>query len=107
MSGSGNAFVIIDNRPRVLHESRIAAFVAGVCRRRLSAGADQGSSDRGVGNRGLPLAVLHSDASPAEIRGNGARCAARLASGICGARLRFETVAGRVEARVRKGSGSG
>jgi diaminopimelate epimerase len=102
MSGSGNDFIIIDNRPRVLPESKIAAFITGVCRRRLSAGADGVILIEASETADFRWRFFNSDASPAEMCGNGARCAARFAflQGICGARLRFETGAGLVEAQV-------
>jgi diaminopimelate epimerase len=102
MSGSGNDFILIDNRSRVLQESKIAAFIAGVCRRRLSAGADGVILIEASETADFRWRFFNSDASPAEMCGNGARCAARFAflQGICGARLRFETGAGLVEARV-------
>ena len=102
MSGSGNDFIIIDNRPRVLPESKIAAFIAGVCRRRLSAGADGVILIEASETADFRWRFFNSDASLAEMCGNGARCAARFAflQGICGARLRFETGAGLVEAQV-------
>ena len=102
MSGSGNDFILIDNRSRVLQESKIAAFIAGVCRRRLSAGADGVILIEASETADFRWRFFNSDASPAEMCGNGARCAARFAflQGICGARLRFETGAGRVEAQV-------
>ncbi len=102
MSGSGNDFILIDNRFRVLQESKLAAFIAGVCRRRLSAGADGVILIEASETADFRWRFFNSDASPAEMCGNGARCAARFAflQGICGARLRFETGAGRVEAQV-------
>ena len=102
MSGSGNDFILIDNRSRVLQESKLTAFIAGVCRRRLSAGADGVILIEASETADFRWRFFNSDASPAEMCGNGARCAARFAflQGICGARLRFETGAGRVEAQV-------
>ena len=40
MSGSGNDFIIIDNRDGLVDENRMSDFVAAVCRRKLSAGSD-------------------------------------------------------------------
>ena len=40
MSGSGNDFIIIDNRNRVVDETHLSDFVTKVCRRKLSVGAD-------------------------------------------------------------------
>jgi diaminopimelate epimerase len=102
MSGSGNDFILIDNRGRVVPEAQLAAFIAGICRRRLSAGADGVILIEASETADFRWRFFNSDASPAEMCGNGARCAARFAflQGICGAQLRFETDAGMVEARV-------
>jgi diaminopimelate epimerase len=104
MSGSGNDFILIDNRSRVLQESKLDAFIAGVCRRRLSAGADGVILIEASETADFRWRFFNSDASPAEMCGNGARCAARFAflQGVCGARLRFETGAGMVEAQVEE-----
>ena len=40
MSGSGNDFILIDNRARVVDEAELARFITGICRRRISVGAD-------------------------------------------------------------------
>ncbi|MBL7181296.1 MAG: diaminopimelate epimerase, partial [Desulfobacterales bacterium] len=40
MSGSGNDFIIIDNRNKVVEQTDLSKFVAKVCRRKMSVGAD-------------------------------------------------------------------
>ena len=40
MSGSGNDFIIIDNRSRTVAENGLTKFITAVCRRKLSVGAD-------------------------------------------------------------------
>jgi diaminopimelate epimerase len=102
MSGSGNDFILIDNRSRVLQESKIAAFISGICRRRLSVGADGVILIENSVTTDFRWRFFNSDASLAEMCGNGARCAARFAflERICDAHLRFETGAGLVEAQV-------
>ena len=40
MSGCGNDFIIIDNRSPVVEEKDLFAFIVGVCRRKMSVGAD-------------------------------------------------------------------
>jgi len=40
MSGSGNDFILIDHRCGGLDEAALKGFVAGICRRGLSVGAD-------------------------------------------------------------------
>jgi diaminopimelate epimerase len=40
MSGSGNDFIIIDNRNRIVPETELSRLITAVCRRKLSVGAD-------------------------------------------------------------------
>jgi diaminopimelate epimerase len=91
MSGSGNDFIIIDHRNGFIDESRLTRLITGVCRRKLSVGAD-----------GFILIEKskHHDFSWRFY--NSARCAARFAqlNGIAGAELLFETDAGVISARI-------
>jgi diaminopimelate epimerase len=102
MSGSGNDFILVDNRSRSLDESNLAGFVAAICRRRLSVGADGVILIEESETADFRWRFFNADGSSAEMCGNGARCAARFASlsGICGTPMRFETEAGLVEAEV-------
>jgi len=102
MSGSGNDFILIDNRGGTLDEGSLDAFVVGVCRRRLSVGADGVILIEGAQTADFRWRFFNADGSPAAMCGNGARCAARFAvlQGVCGPRLRFETGAGVIAARV-------
>ena len=40
MSGSGNDFILIDNRSRSLDGIDLSKFITSVCRRKMSVGAD-------------------------------------------------------------------
>jgi diaminopimelate epimerase len=40
MSGTGNAFIIIDNRDRIVEDDGLKEFIQNVCRRKMSVGAD-------------------------------------------------------------------
>jgi len=40
MSGSGNDFIIIDNRNNIIDENGLSKFIAKVCRRKMAVGAD-------------------------------------------------------------------
>ena len=40
MSGSGNDFVIIDNRKSIIEDSNKVDFVKRICNRKMSIGAD-------------------------------------------------------------------
>ncbi len=102
MSGAGNDFIVIDNRHEVVDGSDQPAFVAAVCRRRLSVGADGVILIERSPSADFRWRFYNADGSAADMCGNGARCAARFAvlHGICGPELRFETDAGLIEARV-------
>jgi diaminopimelate epimerase len=102
MSGAGNDFIIIDNRRQIVGDANLTGFISKVCRRKMSAGADGlilvETSDR----CDFRWRFFNSDGSPAEMCGNGARCAARFAyvNGIAGNTLSFETEAGVVSAQI-------
>jgi diaminopimelate epimerase len=102
MSGSGNDFILIDNRRGVVDETRLAEFVTGICRRRLSVGADGVILIEDSPQADFRWRFFNSDGSPAAMCGNGARCAARFAyrEGIAGQTMEFETAAGRIAAQV-------
>jgi diaminopimelate epimerase len=103
MSGSGNDFILIDNRDLSLPVSNVTDFVKRVCERKVSVGADGliliEKSDR-VDFR---WRFFNADGSEVDMCGNGGRCAARFASlrGITGTTLSFETGAGIIDAEVR------
>jgi diaminopimelate epimerase len=102
MSGSGNDFILIDHRDRRLDEERLAAFVVGVCRRRLSVGADGVILVERSGVADFRWRFFNADGSPAAMCGNGARCAARFAveRGLSGSPLELVFPGFSVEARV-------
>ena len=102
MSGTGNDFIIIDNRQAVIAREALPEFAAKVCRRKFSAGADGLILIENSDQADFKWQFLNADGSVAEMCGNGARCAARFAymHGIASARMRFETLAGIIEAQV-------
>lgn len=104
MSGSGNDFIIIDNRKRIVDESGLMNFVANVCRRKMSVGADGLILIENADAVDFKWRFFNSDGSVAEMCGNGARCAARFAyiNGIAGTEMSFETEAGIIHAKVAK-----
>jgi diaminopimelate epimerase len=96
MHGSGNDFIIIDNRGGIFPEQGRSQLVSRLCRRGTGIGAD-----------GLILIednhfvdflwhFYNTDGSEAEMCGNGGRCAARFAylKGIADADMVFQTRAG-------------
>ncbi len=102
MSGTGNDFIIIDHRRPVIHPEAMAEFAVLVCRRKFSVGADGLILIEDSEQADFRWRFFNADGSVAEMCGNGARCAARFAymHGIAPARMRFETIAGIIEASV-------
>ena len=103
MSGTGNDFILIDHRTLFMRRDEMPAFARAVCERRVSAGADGLILIENSTTADFRWQFLNGDGSWAEMCGNGARCAARFAHdrGIAPARMRFETVAGLIEAEVK------
>ena len=102
MHGSGNDFIIIDNRRGIFPEKGRPQLVARLCQRGTGIGAD-----------GLILIednhyvdflwhFYNADGSEAEMCGNGGRCAARFAylKRIADADMVFQTLAGPIRAQV-------
>jgi len=102
MSGSGNDFIIVDNRDRIVDETDLLNFIVKVCRRKMSVGADGFILVENTEGADFKWRFFNSDGSVAEMCGNGARCVARFAylNGIAGSEMSFETGAGIVEAQV-------
>ncbi|MCC6790785.1 MAG: diaminopimelate epimerase [Thermomicrobiales bacterium] len=104
MSGSGNDFVVIDNRDCVVPPDVAPAFTRAVCRHRVSVGADGvvliGDSDEPGVN--FTWRYVNADGSDGEMCGNGAMCGARFAvlNGIAPADCVFRTESGLVHAWV-------
>ncbi|MDD2389969.1 MAG: diaminopimelate epimerase [Desulfobacterales bacterium] len=105
MSGSGNDFIIIDNRDRVVDETCLTEVISKICRRKMSIGADGFILIERSDAVAFKWRFFNSDGSIAEMCGNGARCAARFAwlNGIAGKDMSFETDAGIISARVTDG----
>ena len=79
MSGTGNDFVVIDNRDNGIPLESQAEMARKVCRRKFSVGADGLIllKDSEIADFGWDF--YNADGSVAEMCGNGARCAARFA----------------------------
>jgi diaminopimelate epimerase len=105
MSGTGNDFIIIDNRDAILEDDGLTEFIQNVCRRRMSVGADGMILIESSDAADFRWRFFNSDGSLAEMCGNGARCAARFAflNGIAAENLSFETEAGIINGQVRGG----
>ena len=105
MTGSGNDFVMVDNRRELLAEGELVPFTQAVCPRRTSVGADGAIFlQRPEPGSGLAfhMRYFNADGSEADMCGNGARCIALFAAehGAAGQQMRFQTGAGPIEAWI-------
>jgi len=103
MSGSGNDFILIDNRDGSLNVGDVVGFVRKVCAREVSVGADGLIIVEHSDRVDFKWRFFNADGSEVVMCGNGGRCAARFAflNGIAGDKMSFETVAGIIDAEVR------
>ncbi len=102
MSGSGNDFIIIDNRVPVLDDDTKRDFVRRVCDRKMSIGADGVIFVENSDCADIKWDFYNDDGSSAEMCGNGGRCLARYAveNGMAPAKMTLETLAGIIGAEV-------
>lgn len=102
MSGSGNDFIIVDNRSGAVPEERMGPLVRSVCRRRISVGADGVIFLTASQRFDFAWRFFNADGGEVEMCGNGSRCIARFAflKGIAGPDMTFETLAGPIQAQV-------
>lgn len=103
MSGSGNDFIIIDNRNQMIKAKGLSDFAKKICCRRMSVGADGLILLEKSDKVDFKWRFFNSDGSLAAMCGNGARCAARFAClhKIAGKNISFETDAGIIFAEIR------
>jgi len=102
MSGSGNDFIIIDNRDLSLNVGDLPTFARKICARKISVGADGLFLIEPSKTVDFKWQFFNSDGSIAEMCGNGSRCVARYAylKGIAPNKMSFETLAGIIYAEV-------
>jgi diaminopimelate epimerase len=102
LSGSGNDFILIDNRTRIVPPAEAAELARGLCRPRLSIGADGLILIEDDDELDFSWRFFNADGTEPQMCGNGSRCAARYAfeRGIAGAEMTFRTGAGPISARV-------
>jgi diaminopimelate epimerase len=102
MSGSGNDFILIDNRNGILSGIQLNQFARKICRRNVSVGADGLILIEPSEKATFKWQFFNSDGSEANMCGNGGRCVSRLAHllGIAPKKLSFETRAGIIHAEV-------
>jgi diaminopimelate epimerase len=102
MSGSGNDFILIDNRAGLIKPEVAPELSRNLCRRKVSVGADGLILIEEDQEVDFCWRFFNADGSTAEMCGNGGRCAARLAHllGISTTRLSFRTLAGVISGEV-------
>ena len=102
MSGSGNDFILVDNRANLIEAAVAPELARNLCRRKVSVGADGLILIENDDEVDFSWNFFNADGSKAEMCGNGGRCVARLANmlGICGSSLSFRTLAGIIRAEV-------
>ncbi len=104
MQGSGNDFILFDNRSLILPEEKMSTWARKLCPRAFAVGADGMIFLDTTPERDLDFVwhFFNSDGSRAEMCGNGSRCASLLASkiGLAGRTQTFGTDAGPVKAEV-------
>ena len=103
MHGSGNDFVVIDNRDQVVPAADAPEAARIFCRRKFGVGADGLILIENSDKADFRWGFYNADGSEAEMCGNGGRCAARFAflNGIAPADMTFETLAGTISAQVK------
>jgi len=104
MNGSGNDFILIDNRDRQVRDDEMEILVKRSCRRRESVGADGVIFVIRSDQYDFAWRYFNADGGEVEMCGNGSRCVSRFAflNGIADSKMTFETLAGPVSAEVKK-----
>lgn len=102
MVASGNDFVVIDNRSKAVPGAGLRDFAKRICSRNYGVGGDGLLAIEPSRKADFRMRIVNSDGSEAEMCGNGARCIALYAkeSRIAGKRMKFETLAGIIEAGI-------
>jgi len=102
LSGSGNDFILVDNRRGIVDGTWAGALAAKICAHRMSVGGDGLILIERSRKAHFRWRLFNADGSEAEFSGNGARCAARFAylRKIAPKHMRFETLAGMIEAEM-------
>ncbi|MFA5335330.1 MAG: diaminopimelate epimerase [Candidatus Omnitrophota bacterium] len=102
MVASGNDFVVIDNRRKAVPGAGLRDLAKRICCRNYGVGGDGLLVIEKSRRADFRMRIINSDGSEAEMCGNGARCAAVFAKekGITGNRMKFETLAGVIEAGI-------
>lgn len=111
MTGTGNDFILVDNRKAAVPRELMSQLALGLCQRRRSVGADgmiflepSRRVDPVRGTVDWRWHFFNADGSAAEMCGNGGRCAARFAHdvGLAGPEMVFDTTAGPIRAWIKE-----
>jgi len=102
MQGSGNDFIVIDNRSHLIKNR--AEFARRVCPRKTGIGADGVLLLEKSRVADFKMRIFNPDGSEPAMCGNGARCIARFAhlKKIAGEKCSFETLSGKIFSQVKK-----
>ncbi|MBE0477546.1 diaminopimelate decarboxylase [Candidatus Aerophobetes bacterium] len=100
MEGTGNDFIVIDNRGELIKER--AKIASCLCQRKKGIGADGLILIEEAKDADFTMRIFNPDGSEAEMCGNGARCAVRFAylKGIAGRECIFQTLSGKILAKL-------
>lgn len=102
MQGAGNDFIVVNNLELKMSTAALSDLAKGVCRPRLSLGADAVMAvDEAQNGGNFRMRFFNADGSEAEMCGNGARCIARYAyeKNLAPENMVIETLAGKVLAQ--------
>jgi len=104
LQGTGNDFILIDNRRDLLKGMNLKGLAVRACDRHYSIGADGLIVIVPSKKADFKWRFFNADGSEAEMCGNGSRCAARFAhlKKIAKKDMAFETLAGTIHAQVKK-----
>ncbi len=105
MNGSGNDFIIINNKDKIVEENidlSVKEFVVKVCKRGLSVGADGLILIEEDEECNFRWRFFNNDGGEVEMCGNGARCVARFAylNNMAPISMKFRTLAGIIQADI-------
>lgn len=105
MVASGNDFVVIDNRRRVVTSA--LELARQICPRHTAVGADGILLLESSRKAAFKMRIINSDGSEAEACGNGFRCIALYARKVLKlpSEFRFESLSGLIDAKVMRNAG--